>query len=55
MIINGPKRVEIKVVSQWEELNQDFNDPRLGSPLFLLNNPSLALATEPFTTPEWSK
>lgn len=53
-IISGPTRVEMRVVNHGE-LNQDSNYPWFCSlSFFLFVNPSLTLAMESFTTPEWS-
>lgn len=49
---NGLRRVEIRIVSHGEELNQDSNHPWLCS--LLLACPSLTLAIKSFTTLEWS-
>ena len=49
----GPSREEIKVVSQGDELNQDWNKPCAASrSFFRFANPSLTLAIESLTTPE---
>lgn len=54
-IKSGPSRVEIKVVSQGHELNQDSNKPWWASHFVLcLVSPSLTLAMDTLTTPEWS-
>lgn len=54
-IKSRPSRVEIKVVSQGHELNQDSNEHWWAShSLLCLASPSLTLAMDTLTTPEWS-
>lgn len=55
MIRSGPSRIETKLVSQGDELNQDSNYLWLASQSLLhLANPSLILTIDSLTTPEWS-
>lgn len=51
----GLINVEIRMVNPGDELSSDLNQP-WACPHSLLRfaNPSLTLASDPFTTPEWS-
>lgn len=54
-IINGHSKVKIKMVNHVELLNQDSNHLWSWSlSIFLLASPSLILAMESLSTPEWS-
>ena len=55
IIVSGPIRVEIRVVSHGDRLNHDSNQPCWASlSIFLKFSWSLSSAMESLTTPVWS-